>query len=57
VKAEEPAEDGLSELDRALERLLVGDARVKVDPATGQILPPDGENSPLTDSPEPHTLT
>lgn len=56
MKGEEPVEDSRSDLDRALERLMVGEVRVKVDPATGQTISTDGEKSPLTDSPEPPTL-
>ncbi|HKW59471.1 MAG TPA: hypothetical protein VJR46_06925 [Candidatus Dormibacteraeota bacterium] len=57
MRAEEPAEDSRSDLDRALEQLLVSEVRVRVDPTTGQIVSNDGEKSPLTDSPETHTLT
>ena len=56
MTAQGPAEKERSELDRALEQLLVGETRVKVDPATGQIVTSDGENSPLTDSADPNTL-
>ena len=39
-----------SDIDRALEELLVGEVRVKLDPATGQIVATsDGERSSLTD--------
>ena len=52
--AEEPGEPTLekSELDRALEALLVGETSVRVDPATGQIV----EKSPLTDHQDPNTI-
>ena len=35
-----------SDLDKALKALLVDEARVKIDPATGEILDSDGENRP-----------
>jgi hypothetical protein len=40
-----------SDLDKALEALLVGEVRVKIDPATGQV-----EKSPLTDHQDPNTI-
>ena len=45
-----------SELDRALEALLVGEVRIKIDPATGLVVGADGEKPPLTDPPEPNTI-
>ena len=48
---EEPAPEK-SELDKALEALLVGEARVWIDPATGQVV----EKSPLTDHQDPNTI-
>ena len=45
-----------SDLDRALEALLVGEATVKIDPATGEVLERNGEKSSLTDSEEPNTI-
>src|SRR5262249_221262 len=56
VTAEQPAEKEPSELDRALEALLTGRVRVKVDPATGQIVSVDGEKSSLTDGQERPTI-
>jgi hypothetical protein len=56
VKGDEPEEDPRSDLDRALEALLVDEVRVKIDPATGEIISPDGQESSLTDSPEPPTI-
>lgn len=52
-------EDGQAEesaLDRALRELLVGEAKVRIDPATGQVVAPGGEKSSLTDSPDPPTI-
>jgi hypothetical protein len=55
-----PEPDGRSELDRALEELLVGEGRVKVDPATGETISgddgDDAETSALTEPPGPHTI-
>jgi hypothetical protein len=51
-----------SDLDRALEDLLVGEVRVKVDRATGQIVGgqivegQDGEKTSLTDSEDAPTI-
>jgi hypothetical protein len=46
-----------SDVDRALEKLLVGDVRVKLDPATGQIIATsDGEKTSLTDSEDAPTI-
>ena len=56
MKAEELEDRERSALDRALEDLLVGETRVKVDPATAQIIQPDGEKSPLTEAPDTNTL-
>ena len=56
MKPDKPDDDSPSDLDRALKELLVGEVRVKVDPTTGQVIPPDSEKSPLTDSPDAHTL-
>ena len=41
-----------SELDKALEALLVDETRVRIDPATGQIV----EKSSLTDGQDPNTI-
>jgi len=41
-----------SELDKALEALLVGETRVRIDPATGAIV---GKSS-LTDHQDPNTI-
>ena len=49
---DEDGQAGESELDRALRELLVGEARVRIDPATGQVVEPGGEKSSLTDSPD-----
>ena len=50
-------QDARSELDRALERLLVGEVSVKVDSATGQVIPTaDAEESALTDPEDPPTI-
>jgi hypothetical protein len=49
--------DPKSDLDRALEELLVGEVRVKVDPATGQVIATsDGEKSSLTDAEDAPTI-
>jgi hypothetical protein len=45
-----------ADLEEALRQLLIGDQRVKVDPATGQIVPGDGEKSSLTDPEDPNTI-
>ena len=58
VPKDEQDEDGQAEesaLDRALRELLVGETKVRIDPATGQVVAP-GEKSSLTDSPEPPTI-
>jgi hypothetical protein len=41
-----------SELDKALEELLVEETRIRIDPATGQVV----EKSPLTDDQDPNTI-
>jgi hypothetical protein len=54
-----PGEDGewKLELDRALERLLVGEVTVKVDPTTGQVISTsEGEKSSLTDPEDAPTI-
>ena len=49
--------DHKSDIDRALEALLVGEVRIKVDPATGQIIAAsDGEKSSLTDPEDAPTI-
>jgi len=45
-----------SALDKALRELLVGEEKVRIDPATGQLVAPGGEKSSLTDPPEPPTI-
>ena len=45
-----------SALDKALPELLVGEEKVRIDPATGQLVAPGGEKSSLTDPPEPPTI-
>lgn len=45
-----------SDLERALRDLLVGEARVKIDPMTGQVVAPDGEKSSLTATQDPNTI-
>jgi len=52
---DEDGQAGESELDRALRELLVGEAKVRIDPATGQVVP-GGEKSSLTDSPDSPTI-
>lgn len=47
--------DAESPLDRALRELLVGETRLRIDPATGQVVP-DGEKSSLTDPPDAPTI-
>jgi hypothetical protein len=39
-----------AELERALKELLVGEHRVKIDPASGQVIDGDGGKPSLTDS-------
>lgn len=58
MTVEPPPEHEKSDLDRALEALLVGEVRVKIDPATGQgrVIEEDGEKSSLTDSKDPNTI-
>ena len=53
---ERPPEEEKSDLDKALEALLVGEATVKIDPTTGRVISPDGQKSSLTDSPDPNTI-
>ena len=56
MKVEDPENDTRSDLERALEALLVGEVRVKVDPATGQVIAPDGEKFSLTGPKDPNTI-
>ena len=48
---EEPASEK-SELDKALEALLVEETKIRIDPATGQVV----EKSSLTDDQDPNTI-
>jgi len=50
-EGEEPAPEK-SELDKALEALLVDEPSVRIDPATGQVV----EKSSLTDDQHPNTI-
>ncbi len=50
-EGEEPRPEK-SELDKALEALLVGEKKVRIDPATGQVV----EKSSLTDDQDPNTI-
>ena len=51
-------EDARSEIDLALAALLTGKVRVRLDPATGQVVSTsDGEKSSLTDAQEPPTIS
>ena len=45
-------EDSKAAIDEALRQLLVGEVRIKADPATGQIV----EKSPLTEDQAGHTI-
>ena len=48
----EEATSEKSELDKALEALLVEETKVRIDPATGQVV----EKSSLTDDQDPNTI-
>jgi hypothetical protein len=56
MTVERPPKEEKSDLDKALEDLLVGEVRVKIDPTTGRAISPHGEKSTLTDSPDPNTI-
>ena len=60
VRKDGEDEDGQADesaLDRALRELLVGEEKVRIDPATGKVVAPGGEKSSLTDSPDPPTIS